>query len=63
MAPIKSNGSEFIYRRIILPWFLKNESKIEEKFARGKKIVDEGISEAEKIAKQTAADALTAKEE
>merc|ERR1711937_717073 len=52
MAPIKSNGSQFIYSHVILPWFLKNETKIDNAFNRGKNLVDQGLSEAEQLAKQ-----------
>merc|ERR1712035_173111 len=61
MAPIKSNGSQFIYSHVILPWFLKNETKIDNAFNRGKNLVDQGLSEAEQLAKQAAADTLTSK--
>merc|ERR1712002_279839 len=50
MAPIKSNGSQFIYSHVILPWFLKNESRIEEVINKGQEIIEDGIDEAEKIA-------------
>ena len=58
MAPIKSNGSQFIYSHVILPWFLKNESRIEEVINKGQEIIEDGIDEAEKIAKNAASDAL-----
>ena len=61
MAPIKSNGSQFIYSHVILPWFLKNESKIDAAFRRGQEMVDEGLSEAEKLAREKAAEAMTSK--
>lgn len=61
MAPIKSNGSQFIYSHVILPWFLKNESKIDAAFQRGQQMVDEGLSEAEKLAREKAAEAMTSK--
>jgi len=63
MAPIKSNGSQFIYGHVILPWFLKNESKLDNAFKRGQEIVDQGLSEAEQMAKEKAAEALTSKED
>jgi|ERR1711990_989619 len=58
MAPIQSNGSKFIYGHIILPWFLKNQTRIESAFDRSKKVATEAMDEAEKIAKNAAADAL-----
>jgi len=61
MAPIKSNGSQFIYSHVILPWFLKNESKIDAAFKRGQDMVDEGLNEAEKLAREKAAEAMTSK--
>merc|ERR1712221_30816 len=61
MAPIKSNGSQFIYSHVILPWFLKNESKIDSAFNRGQKLLDDGLAEADKLAREKAADALTSK--
>ena len=61
MAPIKSNGSQFIYSHVILPWFLKNESKIDAAFKRGQDMVDEGLNEAEQLAREKAAEAMTSK--
>ena len=61
MAPIKSNGSQFIYSHVILPWFLKNETKIDAAFKRGQNLVDEGLNEAEKLAREKAAEAMTSK--
>jgi len=61
MAPIKSNGSQFIYSHVILPWFLKNQDKLDQAFTRGKQLVDEGLSEAEKVAREQAAAAISSK--
>jgi len=58
MAPIQGNGSQFIYGHIILPWFLKNQTRIDSAFDRSKKVAAEAIDEAEKLAKNAAADAL-----
>ena len=63
MAPIKSNGSQFIYGHVILPWFLKNESKLDSAFKRGQQLVDQGLEEAEQMAKEKAAEALTSKQD
>lgn len=32
MAPISYNGSKLIYNKLIRPWVLKNENKIDEVF-------------------------------
>merc|ERR1719348_2239692 len=37
MAPIERNGSKFIYGHVILPWFLKNQDRLETAFDRSKK--------------------------
>lgn len=58
MAPIQANGSQFIYSHVILPWFLKNESKLDKAFDRSKKLISDAADEAEKVAKKAASDAL-----
>ena len=58
MAPIERNGSRFIYGHVILPWFLKNQDRLETAFDRSKKVASDAVNEAEKLAKEAAADAL-----
>merc|ERR1712047_143138 len=58
MAPIQANGSQFIYSHVILPWFLKNEDKLDKAFDRSKKLLSDAADEAEKVAKKAASDAL-----
>ena len=58
MAPIQRNGSMFIYGHVILPWFLKNEDKIESAFEKGKEILENATESATEIAKEAATDAL-----
>jgi hypothetical protein len=58
MAPIEANGSRFIYSHVILPWFLKNESRLDSAFNRSKQIAEDALNDAEIMAKNAAADAL-----
>ena len=58
MAPIERNGSKFIYGHVILPWFLKNQDRLETAFDRSKKVASDAVNEAEKLAKEAAAEAL-----
>ena len=53
--------TQFIYSHVILPWFLKNETKIDAAFDKAQKMGQQGLTEAEQLAKQAAADALTSK--
>merc|ERR1711935_906429 len=50
MSPL--NGSATIYNNILLPLFNRNQSKIDNVLNRGKSLVDQGISEAVKIASE-----------
>jgi len=50
MSPL--NGAGTIYNKIILPLFHKNQSKIDQVLNKGKNLVDQGITEAAKIASE-----------
>ena len=58
MAPIQRNGSMFIYGHVILPWFLKNEDKIQSAFEKGQDILENAVDAAAEMAKETATEAL-----
>lgn len=58
MSPIEKNGSKMIYQHIILPWFLKNQGKLDEAFNKAKDLAQNGIEEATKAATNAAADSL-----
>ena len=58
MAPIQRNGSMFIYGHVILPWFLKNEDKIQSAFEKGQDILENAVDAATEMAKETATEAL-----
>ena len=48
MSPL--DGASLIYNKIILPLFLKNQSKIDKVLDKGRGMVDRGLNEAAKIA-------------
>ena len=50
MSPL--NGAGLIYTKIILPLFMKNQSKIDQVLNKGKGLVDQGLTEAAKIASE-----------
>lgn len=57
MAPVNYNGSKLIYNKLIRPWVLKNEHKIDEVFgyvtSNAGKIADKVTGQAETLVKNT----------
>lgn len=50
MSPL--NGAGLIYNKVILPLFMKNQSKIDEMLNKGRGMVDQGLQEAAKLASE-----------
>jgi len=57
MAPIQSNGAQFLYHRFIKPFILKHQSEIEDSLDQAQNLASSTISEAQKMAQDAAADA------
>ncbi|XP_072167248.1 receptor expression-enhancing protein 5-like isoform X2 [Diadema setosum] len=57
MAPIQSNGSQFLYHRFIKPFILKHQSEIEDSLDKVTDLASSTLSEAQKMAQDAAADA------
>ncbi|XP_041464234.1 receptor expression-enhancing protein 5-like isoform X3 [Lytechinus variegatus] len=64
MAPISSNGSQFLYHRFIKPFILKHQAEIEDSLDKVTDIASstlseafKGLSEAQKMAQDAAAEA------
>ncbi|XP_033633954.1 receptor expression-enhancing protein 5-like isoform X1 [Asterias rubens] len=57
MAPISSNGSQFIYNRFIKPFVLKHQKKMDEALDNLGEMASSTLSEAQKMAQDKAAEA------
>lgn len=56
MAPVPNNGAVTIYYKIIRPYFLKHESKIDSGFNKAKDVARTAYTEAETLARDSASD-------
>ena len=52
MVPVTSNGSKVIYDRIVRPYFLKYEKKVDKGIADAKKLAAKVKEEGESVASQ-----------
>jgi receptor expression-enhancing protein 5/6 len=57
MAPISSNGSQFIYHRFIKPFVLKHQKQMDEALDNLGDLASSTLSEAQELAQQKAAEA------
>jgi len=57
MAPISSNGAQFLYHRFIKPFVLKHQAEIEDSLDKVTDIASSTLSEAQKMAQDAAAEA------
>jgi receptor expression-enhancing protein 5/6 len=57
MAPISSNGSQFIYHRFIKPFVLKHQKKMDEALDNLGDMASSTLNEAQKMAQDKAAEA------